>query len=352
MIYQIKNDKIQAFKSVWSPRELEVEEFILPSNTEEHILQPSVFGEQLFLIRSQAKTKDKKRADILALDRFGNSVIIELKRDTGVLGVETQALQYLAEFSAYKGRHFLAHFSKSGLSIKEEDILGFLGNNVRVEDINRNSRIILMARAFDTSLFSMGEWLSNSGVAFRCIEYSPIEIANDHFITFSVAFDRTPTQLYPLLFENRLRTPGFYWHNIGAAKDDWWEYLVKNGFISTSFENQPGDAGERILRGYVSGDTIIAYASGFGAVGWGLIDDSKPYRLVNEHDKEDVLKGHHLHRIGVSWRAFAPRLEDGLPASYVRKEFDIYYPVSTSVSIADEKAKHLIDALSNKFPRQ
>jgi hypothetical protein len=353
MIYQIKNDKIQPFKSDWLPKELDLEKFILPSNSDEPILQSSVFGEQLFLIRNQPKTKQNKRGDILALDRLGNGVIIELKRKIGWLGVEMQALQYLAEFSTYKGKHFLTHFSKADSIIKEDDVLGFLGGNFRVEDINRSSRIILMARAFDPSLFSMGEWLSNSGVAFRCIEYTPFEVSNnDRFITFSVAFDRAPTQLYPLMFENRLRWPGFFWHNIGCAKDDWWTYLFEHGIITANFDNQPGDQGERLLRGYVSGDTIIAYSKGVGAIGWGVIKDSKSYRLVKEGDEEDVLKSRHLHRIGVDWRAVAPKREDGLRPDYVRKQFGIYHPVATSASIPEEKAKHLIAALSNKFPKK
>jgi hypothetical protein len=41
-------------------------------------------------------------------DQAGNSVIVELKRQAGSLGVETQTLQYLADFSAFKGRDFLA----------------------------------------------------------------------------------------------------------------------------------------------------------------------------------------------------------------------------------------------------
>ena len=101
---------------------------------------------------------------------MGNSVIIELKRKNSPLGVETQALQYLADFSKFKGQAFIKRFLADNPGL-EENIYGFLGDEVKTEDINKNSRIILLARSFDPTLFSMGEWLSSRGIAFRCIEY-------------------------------------------------------------------------------------------------------------------------------------------------------------------------------------
>lgn len=220
-----------------------------------------------------------------------------------------------------------------------------------MEDINRNSRIVLIARGFDPALFSMGEWLSDSSVAFRCIEYMPFQVGDEQFISFSVKFDRTPTSLYPLLFGNQMRAPAYFWHNIGHASNDWWNFLKKNGVISAGFDNQPGDQGERILQSYTPGDTIIAYAKGFGAVGWGTIGESSRYYLVAEGSKDDVRKGHHLHRRGINWTAVAPTLEQGLRPNVVRDKFGIYHPVATWSSIADEKAKRLVEALKDKFSK-
>jgi hypothetical protein len=349
MIFNINQSAIEPVKSTWYPKEIEIEKYILPPISDERILHPSVFGEQLFLIRSQMKTKQGKKADILALDRLGNAVIIELKRDAGALGVETQALQYLVDFSLYKGRHFIAHFSKTTDSINEGDVRGFLGGNVSVDEINRNSRIILIARRFDPSLFSMGEWLSNKGVAFRCIEYTPFQSGNDNYISFSIAFDRTPIPLYPLFFENQMRNPGYYWHNIGRPINEWWNFLVKNKIITADFDNQPGDQGERLLRGYISGDIIIAYASGYGAIGWGIIDDNKPYYLTPKGSKDDFLNGSHLHRRGVNWRTVARNLEDCLHTNFIRDMLDIYHPVGTSANIQDEKAKRLIKKIDENI---
>jgi hypothetical protein len=99
------------------------------------------------LVSNQVRTRASKKADILALDHMGNSVIIELKRKNSPLGVETQALQYLADFSKFKGQEFIKRFSSDSPGL-EESIYGFLGDEVKTEDINKNSRIILLAGAF------------------------------------------------------------------------------------------------------------------------------------------------------------------------------------------------------------
>ena len=78
---------LKRYLSKWQPRELDVEKFIVSADSDNNILDPSVFGEPLLIVSNQVKTKFKKRADILAIDRYGNGVIIELKRDRGFLGV-------------------------------------------------------------------------------------------------------------------------------------------------------------------------------------------------------------------------------------------------------------------------
>ena len=349
MLFKIEKNSISAVRSTWIPKELELEKYLVTSDdSDASILDPSVFGEPLLLISNQVKTRIKKRADILAIDRAGNGVIIELKRGQGTLGVETQALQYLADFSNYKGSYFINRFSDSPEKMQEM-ALSFMGGNFQIEDVNKNSRIILLARSFDPTIYSMGEWLSNHAVSFRCIEYTPIEINNCRFLSFSIAFDRSPELLFPVAFSSTTREPGFFWHNIGCADNAWWKFLVQKKQIPASFKNQPGDQGEKILTGYISGDTIVTYAKGYGAVGWGVIDNPNSYKLLRPGDSGDQLNGELLHRIGISWKATAERLNKGISPDIVRKEFGIYHPVSTSVSIDKMKAKKLIEKLSELF---
>jgi hypothetical protein len=349
MIFEVdsKTKTLNAYKSFWNPRELELEEYLI-STAEEEVptLNSSVFGETLLLVSNQVRARAGKRADILALDHMGNSVIIELKRKNSPLGVETQALQYLADFSKFKGQAFIKRFLADNPGL-EENIYGFLGDEVKTEDINKNSRIILLARSFDPTLFSMGEWLSSRGIAFRCIEYTPIEHDGKRFLSFSVAFDRCPEAIFPLAFHSQIRQPGYFWHNIGIASDKWWSYLVQAGQIAACFDGQPGDQGEKILKNYIQGDTIVAYATKHGAVGWGVIKNPASYRLLKAGCKDDIADGDYLHRLDIEWKYTAATIADAISPKKLLDNYGIFHPRSTCVRIDPNKAKHLINNMPN-----
>lgn len=350
MLYEV-NEASGGLKPVissWRPKELGLERYLISRDSDgPPVLSEAVFGEPLLIVSNEVKTHYKKRADILAMDRAGNGVVIELKRDEGRLGVETQALQYLADFSNYTGESFIKKFSSSLIS--EEDIAAFVGGNADRKNINSNSRIILVARSFDPSLFSMGEWLSSKGVSFRCVTYTPIQLNDRRMLSFSVAFDRTSGAVFPLSFASTARNPGYYWHNIARANQGWWEVLVRNSQIPACFDDSPGDQGEKLLTSYVPGDTIIAYAKGYGAVGWGEVASPVKYRLLSAGDKSDYLQGSCLHRLKVNWRAVAKQLSDGIPPDVVRRDFGVYHPISTSVSIKAIDAEKLIRRMNETF---
>lgn len=351
MLFKVSgNEKsLSAVRSEWRPKELELENLLVSQEDGDsaQILSEAVFGEPLLLINNQVRTGTQKRADILALDRGGNAVIIELKRDFGQLGVETQALQYLADFSAYKGESFLSRFAPK--KFQRENILGFLGNEAKVDEINMNSRIILVARAFDETVYSLGEWLSSKGVPFRCVAYTPVAVGSEKFISFSISFDRSVGSLFPLTFTASAREPGYFWHNIARANEEWWNFLISVNQIPACFDDSPGDQGEKILKRYVGGDVIVAYAKGFGAIGWGEVQAGNTYQLLAEGTKGDFLKGCCLHRLSVRWHAVTKKLSDAMPAEQVRNEFGIYHPISTSVSIGIDNGKRLAEALTDRF---
>lgn len=354
MIFEINNEnsesKLSPVISSDFLKELELEALLVRQEEEAPlILSEAIFGEPLLLLSNQVRTRSNKKADILALDRRGNGVVIELKRDKGRLGVDTQALQYLADFSAYKGKNFLRKFVKKGSAL-EEQLNQFLDYDIEHDEINRSSRIVLMARAFDTTLFSMGEWLSSKGVSFRCIAYTSVEIEERQFISFSVVFDRNEGSIFPLSFSSNMREPGYFWHNIARVDETWWKKLVDKKQIPACFNDSPGDQGEAVLNKYIPGDIVIAYVKGRGALGWGKVANPLKYKLVPEGEDEDFAPGGGCrHRLSVNWEKTVTRFADGVKPDFIRREFDIYHPISTSVQIDPTKAKRLIDYLDNSL---
>ena len=352
MIFEIVENRLNVIYQEHYLKELELENYLISTSENDfNILNPSVFGDPLFIIDNEVKTKNKKRADILAIDRNGNGVVIEMKKDNGALGVETQALQYLADFSQYKGQQFVKRFCKDK-NYNENDLYSFLGAEFEYDNINKNTRIILLARSFDPSIYSMGEWLAEKGIAFRCIQYNSVLLNDRKLISFSISFDKSNSYLYPFIFSNNLREPKIFWHNIGYSEQKWWDYLVKEEVITTSFDCAPNDQGEKILRSYVKNDQIIAFAKGCGAVGLGQIYNPESYRLFSKGSKEDIKNGKHLHRLKIKWKYIAEDInKNSIPTDHINKHFKIYHPVSTSVTIDKERGKHLIEYMQKELKK-
>lgn len=336
MIFEVSDKRAQPVHSEWEPAELELEKYLIlntDSESNASLFDAKIFGEPLLLLENQVLTKQHKRADLVALDQYGNGVFIELKKRDAKQGIETQALQYLANFANLKGERFLQRFKHSKAAIDS-----FLGD-YDVNSLNGKSRIVLVARSFEESVLSMGEWLATQGVAFRCIEYIPFKVEGRTFLSFSVRFDRTRDPLYQFSGGGELRAAEYYWHNIGTsplgestanveAQDEWWRYHVAQGMISASFNNEIGDAGDKILNSYVAHDVVIAYASNHGAIGWGTLV-APSYELVGTaHDKFAAADPHlHRHRLtGIKWKSVARSMKDAIPARELKERFDLSHP--------------------------
>ena len=227
-----------------------------------------------------------------------------------------------------------------------------------VNSLNQKSRIILVARSFDESVFSIGEWLASQGVAFRCIEYHPFTVENRTFLSFAVRFDRSREPLYQLALESR--APQFFWHNVGGspvassandidAQDAWWQHHLKERMISASFSNEPADAGDNILNSYVARDTVFAYASGFGAIGWGAVD-SPNYDLVSMKYDKFAASGRHRHRLkGIRWQNAASSVRDAITAKELKERFGLNHPIQTKSRIRRDQAEALIAEMKTRF---
>ena len=125
-------------------------------------------GQELFLIDKELQPSDdvEDRIDVLALDKEGQAVILELKRGNHKLQM-FQAISYAGMIAKWQPDDFLACVDPD----KREKLLDFL--EVEKEEINRHQRIILVAEAFDYSVLVGAEWLTEQfGVGILCCRLS------------------------------------------------------------------------------------------------------------------------------------------------------------------------------------
>jgi hypothetical protein len=152
------------------------------SITERYDLQESIsngadaffkeIGQELFLLGKEVEPSKnvQDRIDLLAVDKEGTCVVIELKRGNHKLHM-LQAISYAGMISQWEAEDLLQLLDDD----QQEALLDFL--EVDREDVNRQQRIILIAEAYDYALLIGAEWLSEQyGVDIICCR---IAVAKD-----------------------------------------------------------------------------------------------------------------------------------------------------------------------------
>jgi hypothetical protein len=386
MLLEIENDSnlVKRNESKKVKSEKTIEKLIIEYSEEQRAeqegdlkkLSQDIFGEELLCLNNQARTQHNKIVDIVALDRLGNGVFIELKKDFAKRGVETQVLQYLTHYSSYQGLDFLKKVIKEKLTDDaiSQVIKEFSTEIKNINEINNKSRVILIAHDFDDTIYSIGEWLNSQGVGFRCIGYQYYEIEQKQFISFSIKFDRSKDGIYRLMNKQTKllkskpvkkskempeRSPAIFWHNLTPwtqdNREEYWQELSEKGVLLCGFERRLGDRGTEILRNYVKGDIVIA--SGIGAIGYGIIENpaNDDFPIGDEQDKGDLHRnrgGYRLdgeHKLDISWKYTLP-LKEAIHRQVFMKQYDkLYHPVQTSSLLGDqEQAKLLLEDIANK----
>jgi len=125
-------------------------------------------GLELFLLGKEIEPSKnvQDRIDLLAVDKEGCCVVVELKRGNHKLHM-LQAISYAGMISQWSSDDFLQLLDEG----KQEGLVDFL--EVDTEEINRTQRIVLIAEAFDYALLIGAEWLSdNYGVDVMCCRIS------------------------------------------------------------------------------------------------------------------------------------------------------------------------------------
>ena len=180
-----RNEIVQLEETTFS-----TEKLTEPQNIETWIRKnPSILSEgdkeDIIIIGEQKTSSTMKRLDLLGVDKFGNIVIVELKRDLAEEMTEFQAITYASSFiyttfdeackiyAEYleKNKRELDIPETSNFLEKAEDNLRSRCASINIpEDFNKNQRIILVAGEFSEDLLSAVTWLILKGIKIECIK--------------------------------------------------------------------------------------------------------------------------------------------------------------------------------------
>ncbi|SCL28991.1 hypothetical protein [Micromonospora inyonensis] len=128
----------------------------------------------------------RRRIDLLAIDKAGHLVVIELKRTDDGGHMELQALRYAAMVSAMSFDEVVAAYEAHLVRTRPDDevdaraeLLGWLdvGDNDDTPIVSSDVRIILVSADFGRELTTAVLWLNRfEGMDVRCVRLIPYQI--------------------------------------------------------------------------------------------------------------------------------------------------------------------------------
>ncbi|MFS6938588.1 endonuclease NucS domain-containing protein [Neisseria animaloris] len=157
--------------------------------------EPSILGEELLIIGKEVTLPSNIRIDLLAVDKEGSLVIIELKRDESGSSIEWQAIKYASYCSAFSDEDlfeiFKLYLQQNNLNTNpQEELEKFIIHEDGVNNLNVSQRIILVSRKFHSDVVSAVLWLREYDIDITCIKFEPFYNGNNLFIQ--------PTIIIPL----------------------------------------------------------------------------------------------------------------------------------------------------------
>lgn len=279
---------------------------------------PSLLGLDFLIIGRQVRTAYGGLIDLLGLDREGNTVVIELKRDKTPRDIVAQCLDYaswVSELGYDEIEGIYSDKNRGGLSEEFEKYFG----DALPETLNQSHQMLIVAATLDDATSRIIDYLSEKHtVSINAVFFNTFELNGQ--ILLGRSFLADPEVIEERSFSKR-RAPwtGFYFVNTGITDNNSrdWSLNQKYSFISAG----GGPRWISAIKKLKSGDKIFAYIKGKGYVGYGTVaDEAVPvtdyvvqgHRLVEDLPEDHPWPKQHVTDesgewlVRVDWKATVP----------------------------------------------
>lgn len=238
---------------------------------------PSLLGLDAMIVGRQVPTDHGKYVDLLALDRTGGVVIIELKKDRTPREIVAQVLDYgswVRTLTTPKVYEIAERFLGMRLASAYQDHFG-----ERIpEQLNGSHSMLIVASELDPASRRIVEYLSEEhGVSINTAFFTVFETDGQAWLTTDFLLDQAEVEERS---ERKVRPPwsGYYFVNAGLSENRSWDDYKRYGFVAAG----GGEFYSGRLDQLAVGDKIFVFDKGKGYIGYGVITKEK----VNASDFE------------------------------------------------------------------
>jgi hypothetical protein len=215
-------------------------------------------------------------ADIYALNRQGELVIFELKRDRVDGGAVHQALRYCERASRYTFEHLeaklAAYTGAKSVNLQTEHQSAFdLEHPLDRSAFNKKQHLYIIGNAGDQDLIDNVRYWQSQGLLIQFLPYRIYQIGNNHYFEFfALPYDQhsNPDNVRGILFDT----------NRSYDQESIW-YMCNNARVA-AFGSIKG-----IVRSLSKNDVIFLYHKGCGIVAAGSVSSN----VVKEDAAQDAM---------------------------------------------------------------
>ena len=203
---------------------------------------PDVLGEDLLIVSMEFDRfkQSADRLDLLALDRRGNLVVVELKRDGLASYADLQAIRYAAMVSTMTVERLLPYFvhyqqKYGGLTDftatqAQEQIQEFVTQNDAFNELSNRPRIILCSENFSTELTATVLWLNQAELDISCVRIVPYEVGDNVVVVPTKIIPLQEASQYMIELEDKER--GKEKQAVQSGRTETFTLLMKNGHLA------------------------------------------------------------------------------------------------------------------------
>lgn len=227
---------------------------------------PALVGIGGVIIGRQVITPHQGRIDLLAMDKDGALIIVELKRDKTPRDVVAQALDYASWISKLTTSDVHELCLKYRQKTLDEVYRERFGGSPP-DTLNPSHQMMIVAGSMDEATKRIVEYLSEQhSVGINVSFFSVFEENGNTFLTTDTLLEQEEVSERAT---RKTRAPwsGFWYLTAGAQDDVAWEDLREHGYVVASGGKWYSDGLARLSKG----DKVFFYQKNTGYLGYGVV---------------------------------------------------------------------------------
>lgn len=198
----------------------------------------SLLNQDWLVIGRQVLTSFNKYIDLLAIDKNGSIIIIELKRDKTPRDVVAQAIDYASWVEELKQdeivdifKEFANKFLNSNETLEEAYFKKF-SDSITDDMVNQGHQIVIVASSLDSSTERIVKYLSKSDIPLNVVFFKVFMDGNNRYISRAWLIEPIETEENSIKREDKGTWNTEYYVSLGDGDNRNWDDARKYGFIS------------------------------------------------------------------------------------------------------------------------